>query len=579
MIEQKKIEEMLEKVRKPARYIGNEWNCIKKDLKKARLKFALVFPDLYEVGMSHLGFKILYHLLNNEDYIACERVFCPDADLEALLKNYNLPIFSLESKEPLSDFDVIGFSLAHELNYTNALNILRLADIPLKRTDRKENLPLVIAGGPCVFNPEPMSDFIDIFVIGEAEEAILEVTGAVDDFKKSSGPRFNKDELIKNLSRIEGVYAPALYEAGYDSGGALKALCPLYGTVRPVVKKRRVEDLERSFYPAKQIVPYINIVHDRISIEIMRGCPNLCGFCQARVLYHHKRERPLEKILELAEKAVSETGYEEVSLLSLSSGDHSQIEEIIKALVEKFNDRKISVSLPSLRIDKALERLPSVLSRIKKSGLTFAPEAGSARLRAVINKNIDIDLLCSAVKAASGSGWKRVKLYFMIGLPTETYKDIDEIADIIYAVLNVDKAMQVSVSVTPFIPKPHTPFQWEAMEHEEELRAKFLYLKGRIKNKRANLKFHDARMSTLEGVLSRGDRRLGKVILRAFEDGCRFDGWQGRLDFDAWTQAFKKECVEPGFYIYRKKNLQERLPWSHIDCGLAIRPLNTDMHG
>ena len=553
MIEPKIIENLLSQVRKPGQYIGNEWNSVKKNLDEIPVKFALAFPDLYEVGMSHLGLKLLYHLLNEDKEIACERTFSPAADLEELLRKEKVPLFSLESKEPLSNFDIIGFSLTYELNYTNVLNILNLAGIPLKRDERDGSWPLVIAGGPAAFNPEPMSDFIDLFVIGEAEEAIIELIRA---FKTARDASKNKTQILKTLSSIEGVYVPSLYSPGKD-------------TV-PAIKKRYIRDLNNSFYPVKQIVPHINVIHDRLALEIMRGCPNICRFCQARSIYHHKRERSLKKILELAEKGIANTGYEEISLLSLSSGDHSQIAPMIDNLISRFKKNGISISLPSLRIEKLLKSFPDLLSRIRKSGLTFAPEAGSERLRKIINKNINMDELGPTIKAACDSGWRRVKLYFMIGLPTETYEDIDGIIDTIYSILKDNRNIELNVSISSFIPKPHTQFQRSPMEREEALRAKISYIASKIKPRRAKLKFHDTRTGMLEAVFSRGDRKLGSVILHAFKSGCRFDSWKGQLDFDRWTEAFNAEGINLEDYIYRTRPATEHLPWDHINCGTSL---------
>ncbi len=545
MIDRKKIEELLAQVQKPGRYLGNEWNAVKKDLAKIPVKFALVFPDLYEVGMSYLGFKLLYHLLNERDDVACERVFSPDVDLDALLRKERLPIFTLESKEPLLNFDIVGFSLTYELNYTNVLNILDLADIPLMAKERDERHPLIIAGGPASCNPEPMSDFMDLFVIGEAEEAVPELIGIFRDLKRN--PDCRREDLLKNLSSIEGIYVPSFYR---------------------VVRKRTIANLDGAFYPTRQIVPYVEIIHDRASVEIMRGCPNLCRFCQARTLYHHKRQRSAAEVVRLAEETINQTGYDEISLLSLSSGDHSEIIRIITDLINRFDKKKISVSLPSLRVDKTLKEFPALLSRIRKSGLTFAPEAGSSRLRALIKKEVDTDELASAIEAAYNAGWKRVKLYFMIGLPGETCEDIDAIVEAIYTILKRNKRIHINVSIASFIPKPHTPFQWEAMEREEGLRQKTLSLKQGIRTRRVKLKFHDTKLSILEAIFSRGDSRLGSVILQAFKKGCRFDGWIAHLDYGLWMEAFKEASVDPYSYIYRRREFQENLPWEHIECGM-----------
>ncbi len=566
MINQNKIENILEQVRKPGRYIGGEWNAVMKDLKSVAVKFALAFPDLYEVGMSHLGFKLIYHLLNEREDTACERVFSPDKDLEDILRRERVPLFSLESREELSNFDVIGFSLAYELNYTNMLNILDLGGIPLCSRDRNDGHPLVMAGGPSVFNPEPISDFVDLFMIGEAEESIPEMLEIIKDFKKRQD-RGRKD-ILKALSAVEGVYVPSLYQAAYNDDGTLMSLTPAAGALL-TVKKRVINDLESSFYPVKQIVPYISIVHDRISVEIMRGCPNLCRFCQARALYHHKRERSPGRIFEIAKECVASTGYEELSLLSLSTGNHSEIAQVLAGLTDILKGKGVNVSLPSLRVDETIKGLPGIMRKMGKSGLTFAPEAASERLQAVINKKIDINGLRETIAAAASSGWRNVKLYFMIGLPTETMRDVDQIALFLDSLVRGTKRIQINVSIASFIPKPHTPFQWYPMEESGRLFEKISYLRKAVRSGRVKLKFHDTRTSILEGLLSRGDRRLNSVILRAFNKGCRFDGWMERLDFKAWMDAMSLEGLAPDFFLHKKKDKDELLPWSHIDCGLT----------
>lgn len=569
MITNERIEGLLSQVRKPARYLGNEWNAVRKDLDRICLKFALAFPDLYEVGMSNLGYKLLYHLLNRQDGVACERVFSPGLDMEELLRKDSLPIFTLESKKPLRDFDILGFSLSYELNYTNMLNILDLANIPLKASARDADFPLIIAGGPSVFNPEPICDFIDLFLIGEAEETLIEIINIVKDFKTGAGSR-SKDELLERLSCMAGIYVPRFYKAEYKEDGVLSHLTPILENVPKVITKRKIANLDESFYPVEQLVPFINIVHDRASIEIMRGCPHLCRFCQARSLYYPKRERSTEKVLGLSCNSLENTGYEEVSLLSLSSGSYSGITKVISSLIDKFYLKGVGVSLPSLRIDKILKEFPALLSKVKKSGLTFAPEAGTERLRAVINKKIKMEELISTIDAACKVGWNRVKLYFMIGLPTEKHEDLDGIITIIQRILSINKRICINVSINVFIPKPHTPFQWAHMNTEQELAEKISYIKKNMRppSRRVKLKFQDLRLSFLEGIFSQGDRRLGNVIRNAFKRGCRFDGWIENLNFEAWKEAFKDEGVDPAFYLFRKKIQDERLPWAHINCGV-----------
>ncbi len=574
MLSHKIVEGLLEQVRKPGRYLGNEWNVVKKDLTKIPVRFVLAFPDLYELGMSYLGYKILYHLLNEQQDIACERVFAPGRDLEGLLRREKIPIFTLESKEELMNFDIVGFSLTYELNYTNLLNILDLAGIPLNSDQRDDSHPLIIGGGPLSFNPEPVSAFFDCFLIGEAEDAIFEVIRIVKHFKAQPG--YKREGLLKALSRIKGIYVPSLYKEEYDHEGNFKRLDPVTDGLPIKIDKNRVEDLDNTYFPTKQIVPHISIVHDRVSIEIMRGCPNLCRFCQARNLYHHKRQRSTKKILALARESIRQTGYEELSLLSLSTGNHTDIINILSSLIQEFKAKGVNVSLPSLRIDKALKEFPAILCKVKKSGLTFAPEAGTPRLREVINKEIDMRELLECIEVAYNCGWRRIKLYFMIGLPTETDEDLDGIIEIVRSIHSSMRRVELNISISSFIPKPHTPFQWEPMESKEGLERKISYIRDRIGRKGVRLSFHDTRTSLLEGALSRGDRGLSRVILEAFKNGCRFDSWTNEMDFDAWMEAFKSTGVEIGHYLYKRIDYDQGLPWGHIDCGISSQLLSKE---
>jgi len=564
-----KIETMLIGVSRPGRYLGNEWNVVKKDFDAAVVKIALCFPDAYEIGMSHLGFKILYHLLNEQPGVVCERVFTPWLDMQGLLKREEIPIFSLESKRPLVDFDIVGFSLGHELNYTNVLAMLSLAGIPLKSVQRADNFPLIIAGGVCVVNPEPLADFIDAFFIGEAEEGILEIVSKYQSVKVSS-EKNSKQVLLSELAKIEGVYVPSFYEVSYNDDNTIKSFTPKYDFASAIIKKRIVKDFENSYYPVKQIVPYVQIVHDRISLEIMRGCPNRCHFCQATSVYRPVRLRSLDKVLQLAEQAYELTGYDEISLVSLSTGDHPQAREMVSNLIDRFNARKVGVSLPSLRAEDMLNALPQLISSIKKTGLTFAPEAGSQRLRDFVNKRLDIEKLHACINEAAKNGWQRIKLYFMIGLPSETEEDIALIAELVSKISRRDPAagrppISVTVSVSFFVPKPHTKFESEPMlgmsqiKHRQEFLQKVLRIKG------AELKWHDIQMSFLEAVLSRGDRRVSEVLLKAFELGARFDSWHEGFNFSIWQKAFEETGVNPDFYLYRPRNNGEILPWAHIN--------------
>lgn len=556
---EKNIEEILNLVGKPGRYLGNEWNVKIKPPEADTVKVALCFPDLYEVGMSHLGFRIIYSILNKRPDCLCERVFAPGVDLEEQLRKNSMPLFSLESKTPLSEFGIVGFSFSYELSYTNMLNMLDLAKIPLFSKDRDQNHPIVIAGGFCCFNPEPIAEFIDVFVIGEAEEAVQDI---VDKYKNAKQNGRARKQVLEELASIDGAYVPSLCE---ENKG------------QKIVKKRIVDDLDKSNIDGKDyIVPYIEIIHDRISVEIMRGCPFRCRFCQAQAVYRPKRERSREKIIESINDIYKNTGYENISLVSLSSGTHSKIKELINDL-KQFHSKDVSISLPSLRVENALEQLPCMLFDRRRTGLTFAPEAGTKRLRGVINKNIEIENLVNAITAALSLGWKRAKLYFMIGLPTETQEDLEGITDIINKVANLrskdGKRCQITASVACFIPKPHTPFQWEAMDDIEILHEKQRFVRNKVKNKNVKLDFHDPKVGFIEAALSRGDHRTGKAIYRAWTKGAKFDGWTEHFNFDLWIEAFRQEDIDPKYYVNRKIESDEKLPWDFIDTGTAKEEL------
>ncbi|MFC1577337.1 TIGR03960 family B12-binding radical SAM protein [Candidatus Omnitrophota bacterium] len=573
-----RIERNLLKVQKPARYIGGEWNSVCKEWTAGRVKVALCFPDVYEIGMSYLGLKIIYGLLNERDDALCERSFAPWHDMEAVMRAEGIKLYGLESKRPLSEYDIVGFSFAYELNYTNCLNMLDLGGIPKKSAERSDGDPLVIAGGPSCFNPEPMADFIDAFVIGEGEEVINEVVDAYKDSRACGQRRAGRAELLRKLAGIEGVYVPSLYSVSYDEKGALLGFIPKEGAPARI-RKRSVADLNSSYYPTKQVVPYIQIVHDRISVEIMRGCKNFCRFCQAGATYRPKRERSREKIIELAKETYRNTGYDEISLISLSSGDHSQIKETMQSLNGEFSGRAVSISFPSLRIENIVDELPFLIAGVKKSGLTFALESGSHRLREMVNKNINIDKLISVVTEAYKAGWKRIKLYFMIGLPTETEADLAEIVKLIERVSLLKKALDghpahVHVSISSFIPKPHTPFQWEVMADTEELKKKKAFLISAVRKKRldAKLDFHDFSRSILEGVFSRGDRRLSGVVLKAWEKGARFDSWAELFNMSFWLDSFADSRLDPADFVYKRKEAKDALPWGFLDTGLNIGP-------
>ncbi|MFH1848014.1 MAG: TIGR03960 family B12-binding radical SAM protein [Candidatus Omnitrophota bacterium] len=565
MIDRERFEQLLSETERPGRYIGGEWNAVKKNLSGAGVRFALAFPDTYEVGMSYAGYQILYGLLNRREDVACERVFAPWVDFEEKMRANNIELFSLESRAPLAEFDIIGFSLTYEINYTNVLTMLDLAGIPIWSRDRDSKRPLIIAGGPCALNPEPMADFFDAFVVGEAEEAALEL---VDVYKRFRGG--DRKTLLERLARIKGVYVPGLYNPSYRDDGALKALEPAAKGIPRRITKRYVKNLDRAFYPVKQVVPYIKVIHDRMVVEIMRGCPFSCKFCQAGRIYKPVRVRSAKKVLELARDIYAHTGYEEISLMSLSSGDYPRMPQLCASVIEQFEGLGVGVSLPSLRSQDILKGLPELISKVRKTGLTFAPEAGSDRMRGLINKKVDIQKMMEACLQAYKNGWEKVKLYFIMGLPGETDSDIEGIAQLAYEVSNLRRKAargpaEVSVSVTSFIPKPHTDFQNEGMADIETLNARQRMLREKIRGRFIKLKMHDTRMSFMEGVFSRGDRRMSGVIYRAWKLGSRFDSWNERFSFDRWTEAFKESNLDPAFYL-RSRSKDELLPWSHITC-------------
>lgn len=564
------LEEILFLVQRPARYIGGEHNQIKKDLSQVAVKIALCFPDLYEIGMSHLGLKILYGLLNQYEHIACERVFAVAPDLEQIMRQKNIPLFSLESRLPLAKFNIIGFSLQYEMNYTNVLNILNLSGIPLRSSQRDENFPLIIAGGPCCVNPEPMADFIDAFLIGEGEEAILEIVEIYRKYSKS------KNELLLNLAQIPGVYVPSLYETTYNTDGTINEFKPKYDNIPSRIEKRIINDLEKAYFPAKPIVPFIPIVHDRISLEIMRGCPHQCRFCQATNIYYPLRKRSKERLLKLAQESYGNTGYEEISLVSLSSADYHDIVSLLSDLNSNFKEKGIGISLPSLRITNLLDQLPLLAGVIKKTGLTFALETGSRRLRKLIYKDISLEKFFECLKIIYKFGYRHIKLYFMIGLPTEEDADLEETAELVKKTSQLKKEIdgtlaEVSVSISSFIPKPHTLWEREGMTNTYLLETKQNLLKNKILNQRKiKLRFHDLKLSYLEAIISRGDRRLSAVIESAFEMGAKLDSWYEYFQFNLWSDAFKKCKVDPEFYL-SSRSPDEILPWHFIDLGTPFK--------
>ena len=570
-----KIEIMLEKVQKAPRYSGGEMNTDIKKWDECPLHFAFCFPDTYEVGMSHLGMKILYGLINREDYSLCERVFMPWVDMLELMEQEDVPLFSLESRTPLNQFEVVGFTLQYEMSYSNILAMLKLSRIPLLGSERTEKDPIVVAGGPCAFNPEPLADFIDAFMIGDGEEVMLDLNRTILR-RKTEG--LSREVCLRELSHIPGVYVPSLYDVTYHEDGTVASFTPKFEDVPATVTKCIVTDMNTAYYPEEIPVPYTELVFDRIMLEIMRGCSRGCRFCQAGMLYRPVRERSMERLLELAEKLEKSTGYEEISLSSLSSGDYSCLPELIRELMKRMKDQRVSISLPSLRLDSVLKESLEETQQVKKTSLTFAPEAGTQRLRDAINKGVTEEDLLEKVRDAFSGGWSSVKLYFMDGLPTETEADLDGIGDLARKVVGeyfrVPKdvrapGLRVTVSAATFVPKPFTPFQWAAQDTMERVIEKQNYLKGVLKIKGVNFNWHAPDLSMLEACFARGDRRMGKVLLKAFEKGCILDGWSDQFKFDAWLEAFEECGLDYHFYANRERRKDEILPWDFIDCGVT----------
>ncbi len=551
---------------KPARYMGGEIGAVKKE--HADVRFVLAFPDVYEVGMSHLGFKILYNILNQVEWIAAERVYSPWPDMEKMLRSMQHPLSTLESSTPLGSAGIIGFTLQHELSYTNILNMLELSGIPPLASDRDAAYPLILGGGPCALNPEPLADFFDAFLLGDGEEAVLEIAEA---YRVWRGGSTSKDGLLQLLSAIDGVYVPSFFNVRYAESGKIAGIDPLMqGYER--VKRRIVADLERVPCPVSPVIPFLKTVHDRVSMEIARGCTAGCRFCQAGYIYRPVRERREETILEVIEATLKNSGYEEISLLSLSTADYSCISPLMRSLMERYSDKKVAVSFPSLRVGTLTGELVNEIKKVRKTGFTLAPEAGSDRLRQAINKGItEEDLLLDAFSIYS-AGWRMIKLYFMIGLPGETMDDLLGIAELGKKVKTEGKKAggggDVNVSVGSFVPKAHTPFQWEKQISYEETVEKQQFIRRELKKRKLNFKWQDAPLTVLEGVFARGDRRLGALLLKARELGCRFDGWGEHFDFRKWQDAFAATGIDPLFY-HRRRDFDEILPWDHLDCGIT----------
>lgn len=560
------FEKILKKVEKPARYTGGEINSVSKDVNSVSVRFGFAFPDIYEIGMSYMGMQILYDILNRNDDIYCERVFAPAGDMEKLMREEGIKLFTLETFTPVNELDILGFTLQYELSYTNVLNMLELGGIPLRREERDDSCPVIVAGGPCAFNPEPLADFIDLFMVGDGEELLENVCLAM----KNSG---SKEEFLKSVCHLDGVYIPAFYEPVYNDDGTINKIEKLYDKAPDKIRRALINDLDKAEFPVKNIVPFIETVHDRSVVETFRGCTRGCRFCQAGMIYRPVRERKKETIKKLAEEQLKSTGHDELSLLSLSTSDYSDFEELALDLMKMCGEHNVALSLPSLRLDSFSFKVLEEIQGYRKSGLTFAPEAGSQRLRDVINKNITEENIYGAVKQAVELGWEHIKLYFMAGLPGETCDDLRGIAEIAQKIMDINFAVRgrkggrfrVTISVSNFVPKPHTPFQWASQDTPEMFIEKHNYLTKCLKIRGVNFNYHETGTSGLEAVFARGDRKVGKALARAHELGCRFDGWTEHFRPELWKQAFDETGVDPAFYAYRQRSYDELLPWDIID--------------
>lgn len=571
-----KIEELLERVEHPSMYMGGEFGSVMKDPDSVDIRYAFLFPDTYDVGMSHLGMKILYHIMNMRDDCWCERVFSPRVDMEEAMRSEQVPLFSIESRTPLDRFDFIGVTLQYEMSFTNILNALDLAGIPLRSEDRKDG-PFLVCGGPCAFNPEPLAPFFDFVALGDGEE---NTQAYLDLYKTWKASGASRQEFLKQVARIDGIYVPSLYDVTYNEDGTVSSVLPKEGCGAPsVCRKAMVRDLTETDFPDRLIVPYGEIVHDRIMLEIFRGCTRGCRFCQAGMIYRPVRERSMDKLLDLADKLVKATGYDEISLMSLSSGDYSCLPELAGEMVRRYSEKRVKISLPSQRIDNVLTDTLKETQKVRKTALTLAPEAGTQRLRDVINKGVTEDDLIRSVTDAFENGWSAVKLYFMLGLPTETDEDLLGIADLAAKVrqcyLSVPKerrapGLRITVSVAVFVPKNDTPFEWCAQPDRSEVIRRQKLLGAELKKiKGVDYKYHEPEISYIEAVLARGDRRCADVLEAAWKAGCKFDGWNDMFRFDAWMNAFRESGLDPDFYACRQRSADEVFPWDHIDCGVT----------
>lgn len=560
------LEKMLRKVEKPARYTGGEVNSVKKDPEQVSVRFGFAFPDTYEIGMSYMGMQILYNILNRNEKIYCERIFAPAEDMEALMREEGRKLFTLETFTSVDELDIVGFTLQYELSYTNVLNILDLSGMPLHSADRGEEFPVIVAGGPCAYNPEPLADFIDLFMIGDGEELLEQVCLLKMECD-------SKKEFLQRACKLQGVYVPAFYEPIYNEDGTIKEIKKLYEEAPDRVKRAVVDDLDKAEFPVKNIVPFIDTVHDRCVVETFRGCTRGCRFCQAGMIYRPVRERKKETIENLAKEQLANTGHEELSLLSLSTSDYSQFEPLATDLMKMCGENNVSLSLPSLRLDSFSFQVLQEIQKYRKSGLTFAPEAGSQRLRDVINKNITEENIFSAVEQAIELGWEHIKFYFMDGLPGETYEDLDGIGKIASDIMDLNFKLKgrrggrfrVTVSVSNFVPKAHTPFQWAAQDRPEEFRAKHDHLAKQLHIKGVTFNYHETKTSNLEAIFARGDRKVCRLLEHAYHLGCKFDGWTEYFKPQLWEQAFAETETDLDFYAYRERDYEEILPWDIID--------------
>lgn len=568
-------DDILCKVEKPSRYVGGELNQVIKNPKDVNIRFAFCFPDVYEVGMSHLGTRILYHTINERKNTYCERVFAPWPDMEALMRKSDIKLFTLETKTPLDQFDMLGFTLQYEMSYTNILNMLDMSGITIRASERGEDEPIIMAGGPCAYNPEPLYDIVDFFEIGEGEEMMDDVLEVYA--KHKANGKVNKKEFLREISHIGGIYVPSLYDVSYNEDGTIREFTPKYEDVPAKVKKRIVNNFDKVSFPDEMIVPYTDIVHDRVVLETARGCTNGCRFCQAGMIYRPVREKTTNTLIEQARKALKATGYDEVSLASLSICDYSNIQNLISSLVLEHEADKVGIALPSIRVDAFSVDLIKEIQKVRKTGLTFAPEAGSQRMRDIINKGLTEERILEAAKSAFESGWSTIKLYFILGLPYETTEDAagigelaEKMADVYFGIPKDvrNKGLKITVSTSILVPKPFTPFQWAPMARPEIVDERIKAVRGAIKSRSIVYNYHEQETSFMEAVFARGDRRTCDVLIKAFEKGAKFDGWSEYFNMEIWNESMEECNLDSEFYVYREREYDEILPWDFIDIGV-----------